>query len=430
MHKISFDLSLDDISKIEGNAAVNVTVRDGKVSDLRFQVTGYRRFYTQAVQGKPIAAVPQHLARICGTCSNAHLLCSIQSIEHALKVVPSEQTKLLRRLVVDGLMIRDHALHLYVFSLPDLFEKDSLLDFDEQDKTQHQLLHDTFDVKSIGNDLSNAFGGRSVHAIYPTIGGFLQIPSTQDTQSLLPKLANIREAVLRLIDVFAACAFHQEDRDTIFFALDAKDQYSFLEGNLATSDGTIVPATEFRKHLERVVIPYSQASGFSFIGKRPMVGALARMNLHAHSLHPKTKESVKNLLNKFPSSNIFDNNLAQAIEILHCVDEAYDILNSHSFHLETPIKPEILDGIGIGVVEAPRGTLYHQVTVEKAKVTASEVIVPTGQNQISIEQNLKNCVEQHIDMEKKKLELEMEKVVRAYDPCMSCATHFLKVKWK
>jgi len=327
-------------------------------------------------------------------------------------------------------MIRDHALHLYVFSLPDLFEKDSLLDFDEHDEKQHQLLHDTFDVKGVGNDLSNVFGGRSVHAIYPTIGGFVQIPSTQEAQSLLPKLVNIREAVLRLIEVFAACTFRQEDNNSIFFALYAKDHYSFLEGNLATSDGAFIPPAEFRKHLERVVIPYSQASGFSFTGKRPMVGSLARMNLHAGSLHPKTRESVKHLLNRFPSSNIFDNNLAQAIEILHSVDEAYDIISSHSFHLETPMKPDILDGIGIGVVEAPRGTLYHQVTVQKAKVTASEVIVPTGQNQISIEQNLKDCVEHHIDLERKKLELEMEKVVRAYDPCMSCATHFLTVKWK
>lgn len=167
VHQQDFDLSIDQISKVEGHAAIELTVRRGKVKELKFKVTDYKRFYTQAIQGKPISAVPQHVARICGTCSNAHLLCSIKALEKALDITPSPQTMLLRKLLTYGLMIRDHALHLYLFALPDILGKDSIFDFSEGNPHEHQFLHDAFTVKAAGNSLSIYAGGRSVHAPYP-----------------------------------------------------------------------------------------------------------------------------------------------------------------------------------------------------------------------------------------------------------------------
>src|SRR3989339_2277124 len=142
----NFDLNIEEISKIEGAASLEVKIRNNKIEDLKFSISEWKRFYTQAIKGKPATAIPQLVARICGTCSNAHLLASIEAVEKAFDVVPSTQTMLLRKLLYYGLFIRDHALHLYVFSLPDLFGKNSILDFDNENKEQHDLLEDTFSV--------------------------------------------------------------------------------------------------------------------------------------------------------------------------------------------------------------------------------------------------------------------------------------------
>lgn len=428
MHSHSFDLSIEEISKIEGTAGMEVKVRDGKVQDLRLKLADYKRFYTQAIRGKPIDGVPQLVARICGTCSNAHLLCSIEAMEKGLGIVPSYETRLMRRLVTNGLMIRDHGLHLYVFSLPDILGKDSILDFDESDPHQHQLLDDTFTVKAAGNQLSVAFGGRSVHAPYPMVGGFTHFPTDENIEKSLKMLSAARPAALRLIKVFAECDFEFLD-ETTFAALKA-DGYDFLEGNVVTSRGHVITEGSYRDYLEHNVMPYSQASGYRFQGQSYMVGALARMNLSKDSLHKDTQRDAADALAAFPSKNVFHNNLAQAIEILHCIDDSLSLLEEHpEFPEEQPVKSEQSEGIGIGVIEAPRGLLYHKYDIKDRKIVHADIIVPTGQNQISIEKNLVGVVEENLESEKEQIAFEIEKLVRAYDPCISCATHFLKISW-
>lgn len=428
MHTQSFDLSLEEISKIEGTAGLDIKVRNGKVEELQLKLADYKRFYTQAIRGKPVAGAPQFLARICGTCSNAHLLCSIEAVEKGLKIAASEQTKLMRRLVYNGLIIRDHGLHLYVFVLPDILGKDSILEFDENDPHQHQLLHDTFTVKAAGNELSVAFGGRSVHAPYPVVGGFRQFPQAENLDKAKAKLNEARPAALRLIKVFSDCPFDFQDQTT--FVAIRGDGYDFLEGKVVTSKGEVILEEQIRRHLEHTVIPYSQASGYKFEAETFMVGALARVNLSKDLLHPNTKKDAAEALESFPSNNLFHNNLAQAIEILHCIDESLELLDKHQpFSQEAPATSEQSEGIGVGVVEAPRGMLYHKLEIKDRKVIEADIVVPTGQNQISMEKNLVHVVEGNLDQEKEKISFEIEKLIRAYDPCISCATHFLKIHW-
>ncbi|MFH0804234.1 MAG: nickel-dependent hydrogenase large subunit [Candidatus Zambryskibacteria bacterium] len=445
----SFDLSLEHITKIEGNATLNLKVVDGKVADVKFAITEYKRFFTEAMKGKDIDSIPAHLSRICGTCSNAHIMCSIEACENALGIKPSEQTKKLRALVMHGLMVRDHALHLYLFSMPDIFGKDAFLDFDESDPIQHQLLHDGFEVKSAGNFLATLIAGRSVHATFPVIGGFLKFPDEAGVNEAIEKLKNIRPAVLRLIEVFKNAPDHF-DRKTKYMALAPDDIFGYINGNIVTSAGERYEEKDFKSHLENTVVPYSEAMGYKYEGEGYMVGALARINLSKDKLHSKTKESATEALNLFPSTDIYYNNLAQAIEILHSVDESIDILSNNKFAHEPIIKGEEKEGaVGIGVVEAPRGTLYHKIVIGKdGKIESGEVVVPTGQNQINIERDIGVLVQQLIDksnsakasdaakampdkpLDKAKIGFEIEKFIRAYDPCMSCASHFLKVEWK
>ena len=422
---------MEHITKIEGDASIAVKVENDKVTDVKFQTVEYKRFFTEAMKGKALMAIPAHLARICGTCSNAHIMAAIEACEDALDITPLEQTDVLRALTMHGLTVRDHALHLYLFSLPDVYGKDAFLDLDENIPEEHQILHDGFEIKAAGNFLATLVAGRSVHAQYPTIGGFLHFPDKAGIDEAVAKLAAVRPAALRLIKIFQDQPFHF-DRKMHFQALIPDGNFGYIKGSIRTSRGEVFPEKEYRNLLEHVVLPYSQASAYQYKGESYFVGSLARLNIAKDKLHPKTKESIPDTLALFPSTDVFHNNLAQAVEILHSIDEAIELLTTRTFVHEPLIKKPARDAVGIGVVEAPRGTLYHKIVLSAdGTIKEGEVIVPTGQNQINIEQDVGKLVENLIagGMENEKMPMEMEKLIRAYDPCMSCAAHFLKVKW-
>lgn len=431
---IDFDLSIEEISKIEGAASLEIKVRNRKIEDLKFSISEWKRFYNQTIRGKPATAVPQLVARICGTCSNAHLLASIEAVEKGFGVEPSQQTILLRKLLFYGLIIRDHALHLYVFSLPDLFGKNSILDLDENNPIQKQFLEDTFAVKEVGNQLSIIVGGRSVHAPIPTIGGFLKLPKLEDIKALKPKLLEIRPKILKLIEIFAKDPSDFTLQAPVTYCGLSSSDFSFLEGVIKTSDGVTIQEKDFGTHLNAVIIPYSHARGFKFDGKLLMVGALARLNNDKEKLNVKTLESIKQYLDIFPSHNLFHNNIAQAIEIIHAIDSSCDIIdNLNSIENEAPIKPQLKETVGIGLIEAPRGTLYYKLEINAdGTVKRGDIVVPTGQNQIVMERGIFELVEKllAVDTSKDQIVIEIEKFIRAFDPCMSCAAHFLKVKWR
>jgi sulfhydrogenase subunit alpha len=429
MHTTNMDISLEEITKIEGTARVDLSIRDGAVTECHFAITEMRRFFEEAVRGKPIATLPHLLARICGTCSNAHMLASLQSVENGLGMTISDQTNLLRTLLYLGLIIRDHGLHLYVFVLPDIFNRESILAFDENNPVEHEFVHDCFAVKEVGNKLSIATGGRSVHAPLLAVGGFNQIPSKESLIALIPELESIRPRVLRLIDIFTKSSFELNE-DFKFLSLVNTD-FSFLKGDLKTSDDTSIHPQEFETQLACQIIPYSQATGCTLNGRIHMVGSLARLNLNKNSFHTKTKNDAADALSRFPSKNIFHNNLAQAIEMLHAIDQSIDLIQSYQATPETNQPLSYKDTVGYGIIEAPRGTLYHKVHIGgDGKVLESKVIVPTAQNQIGIEKAIKDYVNLHVDDSKEQLQSDIQKLIRAYDPCMSCATHFLKINWK
>ena len=425
------NIDLEHITKIEGDASISITMEDGKCTKVNFKTEEYKRFFTEALKGKSIMAVPAHLSRICGTCSNAHIMAAIEACEMALDIQPTEQTERLRALTMHGLTIRDHALHLYLFALPDIYEKDAFLDFDENDPHQHQLLHDGFAIKSAGNYLATVIAGRSVHAMYPTIGGFIHFPTEEEVATAIQKMQDVRDATLRLVEEFKNAPFHF-DRKTDYMALLPDGGYGYINGKIRTSKGEVYDEKLYRELVEHVVLPYSQASAYQYKGDPYMVGALARMNIAKDKLHPKTQESCKDALALFPSTNIFHNNLAQAIEIVHSIDEAIDILSEHKIEKEDVIKKPYREATGIGVVEAPRGALYHKIHMgEDGKILDGEVIVPTGQNQINIEEDAGRLVEELWAKgvtDEAAITWELEKLIRAYDPCMSCAAHFLKLK--
>ncbi len=431
MHTEDFDIDLENLSKIEGHTDLFIKVRGRKAVEIKLKITENKRFYTQGVRGKDARSVPNLVSRICGTCSVAHLTCCTEAVENAFGIIPSDQTMLLRKLTYNGLMIRDHAMHLYLFVMPDLFNKDSILDFDENNELEHTLVHDAFDVKKAGNELCSVVAGRAIHATFLSIGSFIKIPTREELERVKKMLVEVRPKVLDLIKVFYDCDW-TFNRNTRFVAL-ANDPFSFLDGQILSSTGVCIPENLFFEHLERVVVPYSQATGFEFEGKDYMVGALSRLNLSKQSLHKYTKKDASKFMKVFPSNNVYANNLAQAIEILHCIDESIELIESQEFKQEP--KPEIKprEATGIGVIEAPRGTLYYRLDLNnEGLVKFANLVIPSAQNQINMENDIKVLVNDGLedDLSKEAIQHEIEKIVRAYDPCMSCASHFLKFKCK
>jgi sulfhydrogenase subunit alpha len=415
-----------------------------------------RRFYEEAVKAQFYVAVPQIVSRICGTCSIAHLISCIEAVEKTLAIAPSAQTILRRKLAMYSLMIRDHALHLYFFALPDVLGVDSVLDLLEDEKEAKkifqkvginidpkELIHQALHIKEAGNNLSNLIAGRAVHAPFMQVGGFSQEIDATKIAATIQELKNIRQYAMNLAEIFYSAPAELK-RDVSFVAL-APDDFSFLEGQIKSvkfEDNNWIPGAaieekDYWDHLHNVVIPYSQGSGFEFEGTKYMVGSLARLNLNRNNLHTNTKIDAKKYLDVFPSNNIYHNNLAQAIEILHSIDHTIELLEKTVWQKEEIIKPSKLDGEGVGVIEAPRGTLYYWMAIKNGKISYANLVIPTSQNILNMRDDIKAMVEKICastkQLGKKHEEIirqEAEKIIRAYDPCMSCASHFLKINWE
>jgi len=419
------NIKIQEMSKIEGHASLEVKVRNDEVEEVKLGFTESKRFFTEAIEGASIDTLAQSVSRICGTCSIAHMLCSIEAIEKAMEIKVSKQTMLLKKLTMNGLMIRDHALHLYLFSLPDVFGKDSVLDFKGKEE---KYLKDSFDVKRAGNNLSIAVAGRAVHPPYPQVGGFASIPKKEELDKCLVELRIARSKVIDLMEVYSKSKIDYT-RKTKFIALCG--EFNFLEGPIKTSSGEKIEEKDYFEYLHKIVLPYSTSVGYKFEGETFMLGALARLNLNRKALNKKTLKDANKYLKVFPSNNIFHNNLAQAIEILHAIDSSVEIIENNKFAAEEPIKFEKKEGEGIGVIEAPRGILIHKISVDKnGNVIEGRIVTPTQQNQINIELDIKELVQKNLfKLSKAEIEYEIEKLIRAYDPCISCATHFLKVNW-
>lgn len=432
MHTCDLNISIDKISKIEGHADLDIVIKGGQVETVDLRVMENLRFFEEGVKGQPALALPGIVSRICGTCSIAHLTACTEAVEKTLGIKITPQTLTLRKLTMHSMMIRDHALHLYFFVLPDLFNVDSILDIPEDKK---ELIHQALSIKEAGNNLSKLVAGRSVHATFEVVGGFSHIPDKEKIPEMVTELKSIRQMVISLADIFLACDWKLE-RETNFVAL-RTDDFSYLEGDIVSSTGAVIREENYWDHLHKVVLPYSQANGFEFEGHEYMVGALARLNLNKEALHENTRRDLAQHLAVFPSKNIYHNNLAQAIEILQSIDHSIELLEKSNFQPEEIVKPTKQSGEGVGVIEAPRGTIYYWLGIDKGKVRYANLVIPTAQNLVNMRSDVKEAVknicafgEGAVDQWEKDIKFEVGKMIRAYDPCMSCASHFLRVNWK
>jgi len=427
MHKTGH-FSIKEITKVEGHANLDVELKNGKVERCELQIYEGQRFFEQMVIGRHYSQVPLIVSRICGFCSVSHLNTAIEAIEKAFSVKPSDQTLLLRELLTNAEFIKSHALHLLLLVLPDYLGKGSALEFTGK---EHKYIHWALDLKKAGTDIIKVLGGRIYQTVSIRPGGFTLLPKQVKLDALLPALEEAKGIATEVINLFASL------KDQFPFARKTEyvglvgSNYCLLCGQIHCSDGTIVPEEEYLNHVREFVVPYSTARAAKFNDREYQVGAQARVNLNQKELCSDVKNLMRALKLRFPSHKIYYNNIAQALELLQCLEASIETIKLLRLRREQMQKIESREADGIGVTEAPRGTLFHHYKFDShGFVRKADIIVPTLQNNRNIESDLRAFIPKQLHLPREKAELEIEKLIRSYDPCISCATHFLKVNWK
>jgi len=434
--KTTKKLTLNHVTKVEGHAEVDVSIRNGKVSHVHVHSVEGARYFEGIIKGRKYDEVTLITSRICGICSCGHTIASIKAIEGAFKLTPTKQTQLLRELVTIGERIRSHASHIYFFSLPDYLGYESAI---AMAKKFNQEIKDCLEIVSVGNELITTLAGRDMHPYVPIVGGMTKIPKKEELDDVTKKLRDLIPLIKKTIKLFASLKVPQyEKTDTVFLSLKNDKTFPLHSGDLVTNTGLKFKEDEYIHFIEETFHHGSTAKFATINGKEYMTGALARINNSFDQLSPSTKKMIKQLKLHFPSMNLFDNNLAQALEMLHWCERAIDILEKNKFKPEDPVKP-IFSGQeeyhGVGAIEVPRGVLFHDYTFNhEGFLVHANIITPTVQNlpdmEVNVHTYLNQVLAKHPHKDKDELKLEIEKMIRAFDPCFSCSTHFLKVNWK
>ncbi|MBW2971346.1 Ni/Fe hydrogenase subunit alpha [Candidatus Woesearchaeota archaeon] len=417
-------IKLDHITKIEGHARLHVAVEKGKLTKVELGAFEGARYFEGLIVGRKYYEVPIITSRICGICSCIHVTASLQALENAFDLKVSAQTKMLRELMCLGERIRSHAAHLYLFALPDYLGYESSLAMAPKYKAE---VTRALELIKLGNNIITAIAGREMHPVAAIPGGFSKLPKQEELKELKQRLENQRAQALQTVRLFAKLKYPKFERKTQYFSLFDKG-YSTISGEVRSSTRTIKPKS-YSKHINETLREYSTAKFSTIDGKSFMVGSLARINNNHTTMSPDTKKEIRKLKLKFPIFNPFLNNLCQALELIEHFDRAIEILDNTKIKPEKPKKLNIKAANGVSAVEAPRGLLFHDYTFDnQGKLTKANIITPTAQNLNNLEQDLWAYIPRLLNYDDTKIKLEIEKLIRAYDPCFSCSAHFLELK--
>ena len=415
------------LARVEGEGGLYIQVKDGKAVEIRLDIYEPPRFFEGFLQGRFLQEVPDITARICGICPVAYQMSSVQALEMALGLQISEQTRLLRRLMYCGEYIESHALHIYLLQAPDLLGKESVL---ELAAVAPEVVKNALHMKKIGNDLLKAIGGRSVHPVNACVGGFYRWPDTEPIKALLPELEWGLETAQETVRWSLTLLYPKLEMDYEFVALHHSDEYAIYDGEVRSSKRKPVPVDEFDKvYLEEHVQHSNALHSHTVDGNTYLVGPLARLNLNHEQLSPMAQKALKATKLKLPICNPYKSLIARAIELVDAYETAIQLIKDYLPSGKAQIPLTLKAGVGSGASEAPRGLLFHRYAMDaNGLVQQARIVPPTAQNLPRIEDDLRALVPQIIKLSQEEATLTAEHLVRSYDPCISCATHFLKLK--
>jgi len=419
-------IKVDFLARVEGEGGLHIKMKGKNVSDVKLVIFEPPRFFEAFLRGRKYTEAPDITARICGICPIAYQMSAIHAMENALGVKIDGMLRSLRRLLYCGEWIESHVLHVYMLHAPDFLGYQDVIRLakDYPDVVQRAL-----QLKKIGNEIVTLLGGREIHPINARVGGFYKVPSKRDLQPLAERLKWAQEAAIETVRLVAKFTFPEFERDYEFVALRHPDEYPFNEGRLVSNKGLDIPVSEYDNHFIEEHVPYSNAL-HSVLRQRGAyhVGPLARYSLNFDRLSPLAKESAKEAELGPTCNNPFKSIIVRSVETVYACEEALRIIELY----EPPDRPSVAvephAGTGYACTEAPRGILYHRYHIDdKGIILDAKIVPPTSQNQKTIEQDLREFVSKRMNLPHDQLTWQCEQAVRNYDPCISCATHFLKL---
>jgi coenzyme F420-reducing hydrogenase alpha subunit len=422
------EIKLDYITKIYGHASLDVKIRGNRVKRARIDVFESSRFFESLVRGKKFDEIPSITSRICGICSASHNITSIMAVENAFGVEPSEQTKLLRELLVCGEFIESHALHSYFLALPDYLGAGSILDLA---KKRPADVERALRLKRLGNQVHIAIGGRSIHPLTTKVGGFNQLPTKAEFRELLKSLEQGKKDAIATVRLFSSLKKIGFQRQRKLVALRNNDGYALLSG-VVCLDNVCIPPNLLRRNLKVERRLTSTSKFVTWGGKEYNVGPLARIHMNHKFLSKDAKRCLKKAKLNFNSP--IDGNMARTVELVHCIDRCMEIVKNfrpkedNEFDFDKLNKKRRFEGFAI--TEAPRGILFHRYRINREGIVKRcEIITPTAQNLKCIETDVKQLIPKLLGNSHEKIISGIEELIRSYDPCISCSTHFLEVNW-
>lgn len=427
MSERNLSIKVPILARVEGEGALRLEIRDNQIQQLQFSIYEPPRFFEKFLEGRHYTEVPDIVARICGICPVAYQVSAVNAIESAFGIAPGDWVRDMRRLLYFGEWIESHALHIHLLAAPDFFGCNSGL---ELAKAFPEEVRRGLALQGLGNDIMRLLGGRSVHPIGVKVGGFHTAPDLQAVEILLKKLHAAESEAEAMVEWIAAIELPDQAQDFTSVGLTAPASgYAIEDGVLATSSGLMLQPDQYEQYFEEHHVPHSTALWSQLQGKPYLVGPLARLNLNHGLLHGENARLFARFASRFPSKNMFDSMLARGLEICFALRAAVDILEAYRLPDEAAVPVRALASEGYGWSEAPRGLLWHHYQLDDDGVVCkARIVPPTSQNQARIEQDLhQSLLAYGLDHSEDELRLLCEKVVRNYDPCISCATHFLKL---
>lgn len=423
-------INVRQVTRVEGHGNIVLNAKDGKIEELRWEVPESPRFFEAMLIGRYYEDVPYIASRICGICSIAHSTASIQAIEAAFGIQPSEQTLLLRKLLYNAEYLESHILHAYFLVAPDFLGVGSVFPLIN---THKEAVIRALRLKRLAYNLAELLAGRKTHPLSLVVGGFAKLPDLSELEAIRKRLEDALVDLEATVELFKTLKAPDFVRETEYIALKDQREYALISGDIASSDAGTTPLSNYLQVTNEFCVPHSTAKYTKNKRDSYMVGALSRFNLNHTQLLPKANQAAKELGFKAPNHNPFMITVAQVVETVHILEDSLNIIDqlfSQGLKEETN-RVKVRAGRGVGAVEAPRGILFHDYTFDSNGIlTKANCIIPTNQNHNNIQKDMEALVPKILGQPEDRICLTLEMLVRAYDPCISCSTHMLKVAFK
>ncbi|HVT27969.1 MAG TPA: Ni/Fe hydrogenase subunit alpha [Lacipirellulaceae bacterium] len=416
------------LSRVEGEGALYVKLDGDRVEHVELNIYEPPRFFESFLRGRSVHEVPDITARICGICPVAYQMSSCHALEQALGIIVTPEIRKLRRLLYCAEWIESHSLHMYLLHAPDFLGYESGISM----ATDHRaVVEKGLRMKKIGNELLEILGGRAIHPINVTVGGFYRAPNREALKKLLPDLEWGLASAIETLELVSAFEFPDLEMDYDCVSVKHSHEYPMNEGRIVSTSGLDIMVEQYEQYFEERHMPQSTALHSVLLpeGKSYLVGPLARINLCFDQLAPTAKRAAEKCGIEWPSRNNFQSIVARAVEVIDAYEEAVAIVkdyNAEPTQCRIPYTPKA--GKGCHATEAPRGLIYHRYRIgDDGLIAEAKIVPPTSQNQGQIESDLRAYVPRVARFDDAVATQKCEHLIRNYDPCISCSTHFLKL---